>query len=168
MTPAKNILLGKIRSGAPMTLRERFKLTLVLALPSIFAQLSQVLMSYIDAGMVGRLGSDQAAAVGLVSTSTWLFAGFCMAATSGFTVQVAQLIGANRFKDARNVMRQGFTSVFAFALLIALVGIFLSGPLPRLLGGTESVLSDASAYFLIFSAFLPVEAIYSDRRSMRF
>ena len=160
MTAAKNILLGKIRSGAPMTLRERFKLTLVLALPSIFAQLSQVLMSYIDAGMVGRLGSDQAAAVGLVSTSTWLFAGFCMAATSGFTVQVAQLIGANRFKDARNVMRQGFSSVFAFALLMALVGISLSGPLPRLLGGTESVLSDASAYFLIFAAFLPVEAIW--------
>ena len=49
---------------------DQLKLTLLLALPAILAQLSMCLMSYIDAAMVGRLGSAQAAAVGLVSTSS--------------------------------------------------------------------------------------------------
>lgn len=166
MAASKNILLSKIRDGSPMTFGERFRLTLILAVPSIFAQLSQVLMSYIDAGMVGRLGSAQAAAVGLVSTSTWLFAGFCMAVTSGFSVQVAQLIGANRMKDARSVMRQGFCSALVFAAVLALIGIAVSGPLPRILGGEEEILGDAGAYFLIFSAFMPMEALWWTASSM--
>ena len=83
-----------------------------------------------------------------------------MAATSGFTVQVAQLIGASRFRDARNVMRQGFASVLAFSVMMALLGVGISGPLPRWLGGSEAVLGDAGAYFLIFAAFLPVESIW--------
>ena len=67
---------------------DQLKLTLLLALPAILAQLSMCLMSYIDAAMVGRLGSAQAAAVGLVSTSTWILGGFCYANNSGFSVHL--------------------------------------------------------------------------------
>ena len=58
----KDILLGRLRSGEPMSGREQLTLTLLLSLPAILAQLSMCLMSYIDASMVGRLGSAQAAA----------------------------------------------------------------------------------------------------------
>ena len=51
-------------------------LTAQLSWPAIMAQLSSILMQYIDAAMVGRLGADDSAAVGLVSTSLWLFWGF--------------------------------------------------------------------------------------------
>ena len=70
MAGSKDILLGKLRTGAVMSGREQFKLTLLLAFPSIMAQLSMCLMSYIDAAMVGRLGSAEAAAIGLVSTAS--------------------------------------------------------------------------------------------------
>ena len=56
MVATKDILLGKLRTGTGMSGREQFKLTLLLAFPSIMAQLSMCLMSYIDAAMVGRLG----------------------------------------------------------------------------------------------------------------
>ena len=91
----KDILLGLIRDGQPMTGRQQLKLTMLLAVPAILAQLSSVLMQYIDSAMVGHLGANPSASIGLVSTSTWIMYGFATAAITGFSVQVAQRIGAD-------------------------------------------------------------------------
>ena len=155
MAGSKDILLGKLRTGAEMSGREQFKLTLLLAFPSIMAQLSMCLMSYIDAAMVGRLGSAEAAAIGLVSTSTWILGSFCYANSSGFSVQIAHRCGARDFRGASGIFRQGMLTVLMVSLALALLGISLSGPLPGWLGGSEEIRSDASAYFRIYSMFLP-------------
>ena len=155
MAGSKDILLGKLRTGAEMSGREQFKLTLLLAFPSIMAQLSMCLMSYIDAAMVGRLGSAEAAAIGLVSTSTWILGSFCYANSSGFSVQIAHRCGARDFRGASGIFRQGMLTVLMVSLVLALLGISLSGPLPGWLGGSEEIRSDASAYFRIYSMFLP-------------
>ena len=147
MAGSKDILLGKLRTGAEMSGREQFKLTLLLAFPSIMAQLSMCLMSYIDAAMVGRLGSAEAAAIGLVSTSTWILGSFCYANSSGFSVQIAHRCGARDFRGASGIFRQGMLTVLMVSLALALLGISLSGPLPGWLGGSEEIRSDASAYF---------------------
>ena len=89
MAPGKDILLARLRSGDALSGIERLRLTCLRALPAILAQLSMCLLSYIDSAMVGRLGSAQAAAVGLVSTTAWIFGSFCYANSSGFTVQMA-------------------------------------------------------------------------------
>lgn len=154
--PRKDQLLNMLRGGSPLRRRDQLKLALLLGFPAILAQLSTIVMEYIDAGMVGRLGSNQAASIGIVATSTWIFAGFCSANSSGFSVQVAQLIGSRNFAKAREVMRKGFTSVLSFSLTIALAGICISPFLPRWLGGEEAICADASAYFAIFCAFLPI------------
>ena len=86
--------ISKIQNGEPMSLREQTALTVKLAVPAILAQLSSIMMQYIDASMVGRLGADQSASVGLVSSSLWLFWGVCSMITMGFSVQVAHEIGA--------------------------------------------------------------------------
>lgn len=67
--------LDNIRSGALMTSGQLLRLTVKLSWPAMMAQLSSIMMQYIDAAMVGRLGADDSAAVGLVSTSLWLFLG---------------------------------------------------------------------------------------------
>ena len=59
-------LLAKIRSGEMMSRNEKFNLIIQLSIPSILAQVTTVLMFYIDAGMVGSLGSEPSAAIGLV------------------------------------------------------------------------------------------------------
>lgn len=127
----KDILLGKLRSSSGMTRGEQIRLTFLLALPSIFAQLSSCLMSYIDAAMVGALGSAQAAAVGLVSTTTWIFGSFCYANSSGFSVQMAHKCGSKDFAAARAVFRLGIRSVFLFSLALAALGLAISQALPR-------------------------------------
>lgn len=139
-----------------MTGREQLRLSFLLCMPAILAQFSTILMEYIDAGMVGRLGAEQAAAIGLVSSTSWIFGGFCTASSSGFTVQVAQRIGANDFVGARSVLRKSFTSLLLFSSCLALLGVAISGSLPRWLGGGEELWNDASAYFAIHMAFLPM------------
>ena len=135
---------------------DQFRLTLMLAVPAILAQLSSVLMQYIDYAMVGHLGANQAASIGLVSTCTWLFNGFAMAVMTGFTVQVAHACGAKDFGRARSLVRQGLFSVGSFALMLGLTGVLISGALPGWLGGAEAIRADGSAYFRIYAGFLPI------------
>ena len=135
---------------------EQFKLTLLLAWPSILAQLAMCLMSYIDAAMVGRLGSEQAAAIGLVSSTTWIFGSFCYATSSGFSVQIAHRCGAKDFAGARRIFRHGIVIALGISALLALLAISIHRALPHWLGGTPEILADASAYFRIYALFLPL------------
>ena len=153
MKESKDELLGLIRNKNPMTDGQ------FLATPAILAQISSVLMQYIDAAMVGHLGANPAASIGLVSTSTWILNGFFMALMSGFSVQVAHKCGAKDFIAAKNLLRQGFASVFLFTCLLAIIGALISSKLPYWLGGTSEIISDATRYFLIFTAFMPIGSI---------
>lgn len=155
-TEKAEALLALIREGKSLTFGQQLKLTAQLSIPSIVAQLSSIVMQYIDASMVGSLGADASASIGLVSTTTWLFGGLCMAATAGFSVQVAHRIGANDFTEARAVLRQGLVAIGLFGLTLALIGVSISGFLPGWLGGDEVIRRDASLYFFIYALFLPV------------
>lgn len=155
-TEKAEALLALIREGKSLTFGQQLKLTAQLSIPSIVAQLSSIVMQYIDASMVGSLGADASASIGLVSTTTWLFGGLCMAATAGFSVQVAHRIGANDFTEARAVLRQGLVAIGLFGLTLALIGVSISGFLPGWLGGDEAIRRDASLYFFIYALFLPV------------
>ena len=149
-------LLDRIRDGRSMNGRERLDLIVRLSIPSILAQLSVIIMFYIDVSMVGSLGANASATIGLVETTGWLFGGMCSAAAVGFSVQVAHRIGAGDCAGARAVLRQGLVATGCFGLLIAAVGYAISGPLPVWLGGTESITADATRYFRIFALSLPL------------
>lgn len=139
-----------------MSFRQRLSLTAQLSWPAIMAQLSSILMQYIDAAMVGRLGADDSAAVGLVSTSLWLFWGLCSSAMVGFSVQVAHRMGAADYSGARSVLRQGLGSAVLFGFVMAVIGCAIAVPLPHWLGGDGKVCEGASVYFMVFVASLPL------------
>ena len=97
--------ISQIQNGQNMSLRQQMALTAKLSLPSIMAQLSTILMQYIDASMVGRLGAEQSASVGIMNSSIWLFTGLCSMATMGFSVQVAHRLGGRDHSGAREIGR---------------------------------------------------------------
>lgn len=130
-----------------------------LSIPSIMAQIAATIMQYIDATMVGSLGANASAAIGLVSSSTWLMGGICGAAATGYAVQIAHRIGAGEEDEARNVLRQALCFCAVFGLLIGAVGIGLSGGLPVWLGGAPEITADASAYFFIFACAMPAACL---------
>lgn len=150
-----DMLLALIRERKPMTVAQQLQLTVYLSIPAIIAQLSAIIMQYIDASMVGSLGAEGAASIGLISTTTWLFFGLCGAGGMGFSVQVAHCIGAGDMSGARAVLRQSLTAIMIYSLILAALGVAISPFLPGWLGGDESICRDASLYFLIFSLFLP-------------
>ena len=87
--------LKKLQSGQPISTREQLLLIAQLSWPAILAQISSVVMQYIDTAMVGQLGSNASAAIGVVATTSWLFGDLCIALTIGFNVAVAQALGGN-------------------------------------------------------------------------
>lgn len=151
----RDSLLAMIRRGQEMSLRQQLRLTAVLSWPAIVAQLSTIVMQYIDAAMVGSLGAESSASIGLMATSTWLMWGLCSAVASGFSVQVANRIGASDRRGAEGVLRQSFLPVIVFSILLAVFGAAISGNLPLWLGGSDDIAPGASSYFLIFSLSLP-------------
>lgn len=151
----KDFLLGLIREGRHISRGQRVKLTLLLCGPAILAQLASVMLEFIDASMVGSLGAEASASIGLVSTTTWIFSGFCIALAQGFSVQLAHRVGAGDLFGARQILRQGLLCVTVFSLALSLVGLAIAEPLPHWLGGGEEIIKDAAAYFFIYAAFLP-------------
>lgn len=102
----KEQLLSMIRQNAPMTIKQQAQLVLNLATPAILAQLTTTMMQYIDASMVGSLGAEASAAIGLIETTTWLLGSICSACAAGFYVQVSHQLGANDHSEARNTLRK--------------------------------------------------------------
>ena len=131
------------------TLAPQLRLVWQLSLPAILTQITTIAMQYIDSAMVGALGADASAAIGLVASSTWLFGGVTTAVSAGFSVQVAHRIGAGEDAEARTVVRHGLAAALTLAALLALLG-----------GGAE-ICTDASAYFLTFSLMLPFSQLNS-------
>ena len=143
------------------TLAPQLRLVWQLSLPAILTQITTIAMQYIDSAMVGALGADASAAIGLVASSTWLFGGVTTAVSAGFSVQVAHRIGAGEDTEARTVVRHGLAAALTLAALLALLGLGICRQLPYWLGGGAEICADASAYFLTFSLMLPFSQLNS-------
>ena len=137
-------------------LGEQMGLVVRLSIPIILAEISSTVMSYVDSAMVGSLGAAATASVGLVASSTWLFSGMGMCMVTGFSIQIAQLIGAGRLRQVQSVMRQAMMVSVGVGLLFAAIAAAVSGKLPIWLGGAPEVCAGSSRYFFIYGCGLPV------------
>ena len=152
----KQQLLQQVRDGGTMTRRDKLSLVLWLSLPAILGQLSTIVMQYIDTMMVGQLGANATASIGLVSTTCWLFGGLTASIGAGFGVLVAQHIGAKENDEARNVLRQALKVCLSLGVLISAFCVSIHSWWPVRLGGSPEVAALASKYFLIWALTVPV------------
>ena len=155
MTFSLEQLSVRMRQGRDIPLRDTAGVVLALSIPSILEQLVVTAMEYIDAAMVGHIGAEATAAIGIVSSSTWLLHGILVGLYNAFAIQIAQYLGADRQADARGVLRQAMLFNLAAGLAAAAFGVGISGHLPGWLGADVSLQANASAYFAIWSAALP-------------
>ena len=128
-------LIESIRLGRPMTGGEKLNLIAGLSVPSMLAQISTVLMFFIDASMVGHLGAEASASIGIIESTTWL---------------IGSLL----------VYRHALICGVAFSLLVTLIGVGIHSHLPYWLGGGEDIAPNSSRYFLIYSLVLPFVFLY--------
>lgn len=142
-----------------MRLGEQSTLVWLLALPAILSQLVLIAMNYIDAAMVGSLGANASASIGLMSTSTWLLGEIAPSLASGFSVQVAHRIGARDPEKARTILRQGMLTIFVLSIAIGLLAMAIAPYLPYWLGGNDEICEDAGRYFFVFGCNVPLFAM---------
>ena len=150
-TSLETLLTGNGTPGLGLTVRA----VMTLALPAIIEQIMITMVQYVDTAMVGSLGSQATAAVGLTSSTTWLIGGILSAAAVGFSVQVAQYVGAGKEDKARAVTGQAMKFTVLFGLLVTVLAVLLSWPLPHWLNGDAEIIAPASAYFRIYACALP-------------
>ena len=159
-------LMESIRSGRAMARSEKLNLIVGLSIPSMLAQISTVMMFFIDASMVGHLGAEASASIGLIESTTWLIGSLLSAAATGFSVQVAHFIGANDFVKARQVFRHALICGLAFSVFLSVIGVGIHSHLPYWLGGGADIASASSGYFLIYSLVLPFVYLYHTSEMM--
>ena len=139
-----------------MTLKEQLLLTIRLSMPSIMAQLSTIVMQYIDAAMVGSLGANASASIGLMMAPIWLFTGIIITSVAGFSVQTAHLLGAKDEVNARRVVRQSYVVMLTFSMIVGLIACICAPFLPAFLGGAEEIRQDSTDYLIFFMGAAPL------------
>lgn len=151
-----NDFAAVMRENRKMDLKERLGLVLRLSTPAILSQITEIMMQYIDAAMVGSLGAAASASIGLVSSSTWLTGGLMMAAAAGFSVQAAHAVGAGDIPKTKSLFRQSLVCCALFAAVLVCIGVPVSAHLPQWLKADPEIWHNAEWYFKIFCFFIPV------------
>lgn len=130
-----------------------WKLILMLAWPTVIEQLLHTAVNYVDTAMVGYIGTNATAAVGVTTSTIWLLMGVMNAAGVGFSVIVARQLGAGRYDEAKDVIRQAVLSIAVIGIsLTLLVELVIAPRLPYWMKADPAIIPDAIAYFRIIGA----------------
>ncbi len=130
-----------------------WKVILLLAWPTIIEQILQTAVNYVDTAMVGSLGTQATAAIGVCTSTIWLIMGVMNGAAVGYSVMVARRIGEGNTEEARTTIRQAMLAILAIGLsLTALVELIVAPNLPIWMGAEESVRPLSVAYFRVIGA----------------
>ena len=124
---------------------------LKLSWPTILEQVAFTALQFADTAMVGVLGAACTAAVGISTPITWLVNGIIAASGVGFSVQVAQNIGAGEYPRAQRVVQHAFSTAALLGGATALCCFLLSPALPHLMGAQPEVAPLAQQYLAVLS-----------------
>ena len=136
-----------------------YKTMFIIALPVVIQHIISIGLNLVDTVMIGRLGEDFLAAVGIANRIYFLFTIFCFGLYSGASVFVSQYWGV---KDIKNI-RKVFGIELTFGIFIALVTSLLVQLFPHQIMSIfideEYVISLGIQYLRIISFSYIVTAI---------
>ena len=90
----------------------------LLAGPTVIEQALQTVVQYADTAMVGQIGAQASAAVGLTITVTWLVNSPLFAMGVGVLALIAKSIGENDLEKARAASSQAVWIALALGLVM--------------------------------------------------
>ena len=120
-----------------------------LAWPAMLEQMLSAIVQYADSAMVGRLGAEATAAVGVTTPVGWLVGMPLFAMGIGFLACISQSLGAKDEKTARIAAQQSLFFIVLLGAAVGAVTLAVSPYLPGWLHAEEKIRPDASAYFSI-------------------
>jgi len=109
--------------------------------------LSQSLLNLVDAAMVGHLGVDALAGVGIGSYASFLTVSLVMGLSAAVQTLVARRMGAKQSDQAGKPLMAGLILGCALALPLTLLFLLFSSNLMSLFSSDQNVLDIAQPYF---------------------
>lgn len=119
---------------------------LALALPVMAEQILATVTQVVDMAMVGRLGAESIAAVGVSMQPFMLAMSLFSAVSVGNTALVARFIGAGEPDNASRTLTQSLLIAAIFAGLIAVIGFLFAPQLVNIMNPETDVLELAVRY----------------------
>ena len=126
-----------------------------LAGPIVGGMISQTLVNLVDTALVGRLGADSLAAVGIGATATWLSVSMLLGIGSATQALVARRMGEGRPREAGKVLDSALALGAAAGVVVALAIYLLAPYLFGLLTQSEEVARQGTGYLTMRTIGFP-------------
>lgn len=130
------------------------KLMLKMSLPTVVAQLVNLLYNIVDRVFIGHMpeiGSDALTGVGLCMPLILIVNAFAMLGAAGGAPRAAIALGQGNKEEAEKIMGNCFSMVLIFAVLLTGVYMVFAEPLLWLFGASENTIGYAMEYMRIYA-----------------
>lgn len=132
-----------------------------IALPSVLEMVLLSLVSSVDTIMVGTLGPEAIAAVGLTGQPRMLMLSIFFALNIGVTAVVARRKGEDLQAKANEAVRNALVVITVLSIIVMMAILPFTRDFMRLFGANEDTLEMASTYFAIVFYVFPMNTILS-------
>lgn len=151
----KSPALGEIPST-----KEIFSRTVQIAGPSVAESFFVALVGMIDTMMVGVLGTEAIAAVGLTNQPKLAALSIFMSISTAISAVVARRTGEKRQDSANQLLMQVLMIAMGIAVAVTAVGIVFADPIMRFCGSQPDTHEMAVRYFRIIMAGVILNSIF--------
>ena len=130
------------------------KLMVKMALPTVVAQIVNLLYNIVDRIYIGHIegvGADALTGVGLCLPMIMLMNAFAMLGAAGGAPRAAIALGQGRKEEAERILGNCSSLLLLFSAMITTVFLLFAEPLLRLFGASDATLPFALKYMNIYS-----------------
>lgn len=131
----------------------------VIAIPITLQNLITSLVNLVDNVMIGRLGDEAIASVGLANQFFFIYSLLVFGICSGAAVFTAQYFGKRDYKGIRTVTGQELLLSVSTGLIFGLVAFITPMTIMRIFSPDEAVCAAGAGYLRIVAATYPLAAV---------
>ena len=151
-----------MKKSTVMTEGSIWKKILFFSIPLILGNLFQQLYNTVDSIIVGNyIGSEALAAVGSSGSLINLLIGFCIGASAGAGVVIAQFYGAQDREGVRKAVPTPIAIAIAAGAVLTVVGIVATPILLKAMGTPQEVFDQASIYLKVYFGGILFSVVYN-------
>ncbi len=121
-----------------------------LTAPMMLGVSSSILVSMLEIGFIGQLGTDQVAAISFTFPVTMALSSIALGISIGSSSVIARRVGAGDWAAVRHLSTHSLLLVALLMTLISLLGYLTVDPLFRLLGAPDHILDHIDPYMALY------------------
>lgn len=153
-------LVDRLFGNDPET-SHMLKATWTLAGPVVLEQALAMISHVVDMAMVGRLGEDSVAAIGLSMQPFFLINAVFMGLSVGTTALFARASGANNQEEAGKIAGQSLVIAVVFGLVVSLFGYLSSDWIVTFMKAEPAVREIGSSYVRAMMLGMPMFFVFT-------